>query len=537
MKNRRILSLALAACLAAVTLIGCTPKTVDKPKNSETLQDISKYEPQKDKKYQITWTAYQAAPVNENPEIIKIFNDMYNVDIDIWNIDSQKYEEILALKFASNEIPDVIRTHNYDLLRQYVRQNVLTEISTELVQTYAPNLYEEYVGVEPEYFNKYAGIVNDKLYGINQLKQRAEYRKPVVYRGDWMKKVGVDKYPETLEEFETLMYKFANEDPDGNGKKDTYGLSLSAMQMVYGAFGYTPSNTWPKLEMPSVQWEMNGDNVVFSAVQPEMKEAIALLNKWYADGVLDPEFITGDDVGSKLADSFIKGKIGVSCSGYYFNWTPTIDGYTELAVIRSELEKIDKSIADQLVFGVPVTGTTGKRGVKQEQIISSVMTTFGKQLKDEPDKLGKVLQVIDNICFADYETSQIAYYGEKGKKWNLNKYGVAESVENPWNYAEAAKEGGHTQLIIFQSLTLGKMVPDLTKWLDDIKLKEGGHRDVIYGGLPSQNKYKSELERIQAEAYIAMITGEKPLSYFDEFVQKWRAAGGDVLEKEANEQK
>jgi putative aldouronate transport system substrate-binding protein len=79
------------------------------------------------------------------------------------------------------------------------------------------------------------------------------------------------------------------------------------------------------------------------------------------------------------------------------------------------------------------------------------------------------------------------------------------------------------------------MVPGLTNWLDEIHLKDGGHRDVIYGGLASQNKYKSELEKIQAETYIGMITGEKPISYFDEFVEKWRIAGGDVLEKEANE--
>ena len=51
--------------------------------------------------------------------------------------------------------------------------------------------------------------------------------------------------------------------------------------------------------------------------------------------------------------------------------------------------------------------------------------------------------------------------------------------------------------------------------------------------LPSSSMYSAELTKIEEEAYTDIITGEKPIEYFDEFVAKWRAAGGEVLEKEA----
>ncbi|MFQ9074388.1 MAG: hypothetical protein ACLR5J_01780 [Lachnospiraceae bacterium] len=47
--------------------------------------------------------------------------------------------------------------------------------------------------------------------------------------------MGIDKVPETLDEFETAIYAMTF-DPDGNGKNDTYGLSESALTAVFGAW-------------------------------------------------------------------------------------------------------------------------------------------------------------------------------------------------------------------------------------------------------------------------------------------------------------
>ena len=57
----------------------------------------------------------------------------------------------------------------------------------------------------------------------------------------------------------------------------------------------------------------------------------------------------------------------------------------------------------------------------------------------------------------------------------------------------------------------------------------------LYVSPASENKYGAELLRLEEDAYYSIITGAKPIAYFDEFVEKWRASGGGILEKEANE--
>ncbi len=45
----------------------------------------------------------------------------------------------------------------------------------------------------------------------------------------------------------------------------------------------------------------------------------------------------------------------------------------------------------------------------------------------------------------------------------------------------------------------------------------------------------TSLEKMENEALLAIITGEKDLDYFDEFVAQWKSLGGDEMMAEAAE--
>ncbi len=73
------------------------------------------------------------------------------------------------------------------------------------------------------------------------------------------------------------------------------------------------------------------------------------------------------------------------------------------------------------------------------------------------------------------------------------------------------------------------------KWASDQGFEKGGIRNQLLTAVPAQGKYQAELTKLQEQTYLSIITGDKPLSEFDEFVKKWRSSGGDQMEKEANE--
>ncbi len=560
--NSRILRMMIAIivpCIALAVMAGCQGgksgdvaggNFVQKAPSGTTVRDTTKnstvstndgtgdkdkyaeYAPKEGKKYDIAWTAFLSNPVSEDAKIIKYHNQKYNVNINVWNLDKTKYSELLSLKFASGEVPDLIRVENSDYFLQYINQDILAEVPEGVMAKYAPILYREFTSnFSDDFFMRHGGY-GGKVYGIPQVMAWSDCRFPAVYRGDWLKKLGFDKAPETLDEFEIVMYKFTNEDPDGNNKPDTFGLSNTGMAAVFGAFGYIPSTNFKSI---THEWQIRDGKLVYAAVQPEMKEALRILNKWHKDGVLDPEFITGENIGNQQAVSFIQGRIGFCSNGGWWAWNPPLPGRSEVAKLRVELEKSNLIASESLVFGMPPTGPNGNRGLPMRNLFAA-RYCFGKHLEKEPDKLGKILQIIDDISFGSYENSLTAYYGMKGEDWNYDEFGIGVAKDLKWSGAEAHKIGGHNILrCVGETASAWKNPQSVLNWLNENLFREGGIRNEFLSALPSGGRFFTELDKLQAEAYIDIITGSKPVDYFDEFVEKWRKSGGDILEKEANQ--
>ncbi|NLM10412.1 MAG: hypothetical protein GX213_06495 [Clostridiaceae bacterium] len=61
------------------------------------------------------------------------------------------------------------------------------------------------------------------------------------------------------------------------------------------------------------------------------------------------------------------------------------------------------------------------------------------------------------------------------------------------------------------------------------------HTNKLLISLPSAGEYSSELNKLIDEAFMSIITGDKPISYFDEMVKLYYSNGGEQLTKEAND--
>ncbi len=518
---------------------------VEQNTNNATTNNAKKEEKPAEK-LKLVWTGYINEPVAEDAVLIKKIEEKFNVEFEFLNIEHNNYEEQLNLKISSGEIPDSIRIPP-EMFQMLYQQGVLKEIDRKLFEEKAPFIASRITEKFPDYWN--LGVIDGKLYGIPAINSTNIFRLPIVYRKDWMEKLGISKTPETLEEFEKLMYAFAKNDPDGNGKHDTYGLSSDGLRLLFGAFGLNPGIPDGSKDTP--YFHVEDGKVVFDCIDPDLKQALAYAAKWYKDGVLDPEFITGENRGGywALSHSFIDGRIGFTVRGNFYHWAMLGD-FKEMnekgewvdnqpGAVAKEL--LAKNPNAKLAFGQPVVGPTGKQGVKGWNMLM-VFYCLGANVT--PEKAAKIFEIWDFLGyrFACDDVPKLEEYltwkyGPEGDywKWADKSRGMYILTEKYWKEYPADSP--------IDNFGTDNMSPDVPytpiqpihEWAYKLGFDKGGLYSVIQVELPSMAVYGPNLLQMRDSAMIDIITGKKPLDYFDQYVEEMRAAGAEQIEKEANE--
>ncbi|MDR0668825.1 MAG: extracellular solute-binding protein [Treponema sp.] len=115
-------------------------------------------------------------------------------------------------------------------------------------------------------------------------------------RKDWLAKLGL-KMPTTPDEFFNVLKAFTENDPDGNGKKDTYGLTaagdgknineLSNLGLMYGP----------------TSWYVSNNNVSHPIIDGNYRKTLDFIRRVHSAGYIDPDWYTiswGDRVPGLL---------------------------------------------------------------------------------------------------------------------------------------------------------------------------------------------------------------------------------------------
>lgn len=538
---KKYLALMVTLEVGLATLSGCAG-------NTEKIGgggDTDKTPGGGDTKYSYSMTMYQTRNSNPDSVMKKKIEEKYNIKLDVIDIEWQKYEEILNLKLAGGEVPDIIYVKTANSARKLVEQDIAGSISLDLLKEKAPNMLKRIEDSTGDILKYY--YIDGELYTIPTFSASTGLSGiPLVWRGDWLEKVGINKLPETLDEYEEAFYKFATEDPDGNSVRDTYGLSLSGLTSIFASYGYVPALGATTKESA---WQERDGKLVFAAIQPEMKTALARIAKWYADGILDPEFIIGENKGGYWAIShqFVNGIIGFTSHGASYHWEPLFFADSDPSSSgqdRYELLKIDPVAAEKLevTAKVPTLVPGNEKVYEKPLLIKGERWMYSKELVEDKGKFERLLEIYNDM-FENQENFDFVRNGEQGTVWTYDNVTAISGKTyknkiflNEW----ADTEYRNDQMFNFAPFSPLFLEEEVVKTpRDDWAEPRGFAKQYmpytqLYAPLSSASLYKAELTKIEEEAYIDIITGEKPIEYFDEFVKKWREAGGKVLEEEAN---
>lgn len=135
----------------------------------------------------------------------------------------------------------------------------------------------------------------DRFYSVFNKFEGA--RMPTV-RQDWLDALGLET-PTTLDAFYNVMAAFRDNDPDGNGQDDTFGLSTAGtydIQPFMSAAGILPGYV-----------TVNGARTI-----PYATEAAIPVYEWlaglFADGLYDPNFATNET--ADMRNMFLTDRVG-----------------------------------------------------------------------------------------------------------------------------------------------------------------------------------------------------------------------------------
>lgn len=297
MNSKRLKSLViltLVCTLTAAFVTGCKKEkkedtTVVEPekrgKITVSVYDRGSCDPKEGSMTDNRWTKW----INENGPV-----DVTYVPVPRWEATKQ-----WPVMFASGTAPDLILEYDANSKDQLYSQKLLMPLDDLIAKhsTEYKNLTEKYPSLL-----KFGKKTDGKVYEFVRLGNMTE-GKYLAYRADWLKKLNL-KVPQTTDELFNVMKAFAKNDPDGNGKEDTFGFNPSGPgQFLIGSmFGLgTVGADWFR------PWYIENGKHTFD--WNRVKSYAEFQKKLYDDGIIDKDFLN-DKNGEKAAQDWMNGKLG-----------------------------------------------------------------------------------------------------------------------------------------------------------------------------------------------------------------------------------
>lgn len=303
MKNKRIkrTSLLVSAMLMSSALAACSSGNNNDagsssdaaPSGSASASSSASSSATAAQKDPVTikmFNRVNADVVLDNNPVVAEADKLANVKLEIEAPPINNYVDKLQVVMASGDLPDVIYNwgtagNGADANMEKWAQNGLLEPLDDKIAGY-PNLMKN---ITPEMWDAVKSVGDGKTYIIPRTNVVNHWG--YMINQQWLDKLGL-KAPTNLEEFTNVVRAFAKNDPDGNGKADTYGLSLSGPDLGRNTIWNATNFLTAAFDLPVV------DGVKDTDGQYKIREKMSgyipyltYLKQLNDEKLIDPEFL------------------------------------------------------------------------------------------------------------------------------------------------------------------------------------------------------------------------------------------------------
>jgi putative aldouronate transport system substrate-binding protein len=435
---------------------------------------------------------------NEPPadnEVYKKVVDYTKVELDpIWS-PAASYSERLNTFLASGALPTIL------WIGEAKSPNILSAINGGAFWELTPYIpqYYQLNRINPDIYRNIS--LQGKTWFIP--RTRPVVKDGIIYRKDWLNKLGLSE-PKTLEELYNVLRAFTEDDPDGNGLDDTYGLadikSLNRFRYLVCAIG-GPN------EYAVIDRKMTIDHL-----QPEYATVLKFYRNLYAKGYMNKDFPLIELAG-------MHEKVNKNEAGMVFTDPEQITRYEELKknVPTAEFATFAALDAGRSRLSIGSNGgfAITKTGAKTEKDMLRALRFLEDLSSDE----------IQNLLVWGFEG--IHYTLENGKAKRTSDQLVQYQKEVfRWERAMRMRD--------IDDAIPGVLNAELTAYHNLIKKMTDKlvPNPAITLISPTRSTEGPKLDRIINDARTKYIMGEINDAGWEAAVSKWRTSGGDKILEE-----
>ena len=484
--------------------------------------------------------------------VSRYLKDKYNIELEVEYIMDTAKEERKNLMMNSGDLPDLMWNLNFttDELTQYGMQDGLFLACDEYIsEELTPHLYS-YLDEDLLAALK---TPDGHIYSLPNIKDEMEnqltYNRFFI-NGDYLEAANLQA-PKTLDEFTEVVYALKEADVTGVGSDNFYpiggGMEVqSVVPYLLNAFGYNvDAKNFYGLN-PALK---DGEAVIPAYDMDVYKEFLTLMNQYYKDGIINPNFFTIEQTESDAQlhnrETGIYGQVvfttGLETWSEWdcltpltseWNESPTAYNAVPLSVggyvisADTEYPELCMRLADIFYNAEDCRAFWGGTGEGSEYDYEDMDLVLGEWLPDKNN------YTVDSTKLPEgYSTWTYFLEYVHGCMLNFGSYTTREAIANI-----AAANGGDLPVDARDCYDMSN--PDhqwrVTMWENvlDVADVEYGYPTVYYAGEETSKEITDLMTVIEpyAKEQIALfITGGRDLSEVDNFVAELESMGIDDL--------
>lgn len=296
---------------------------------------------------------------------IQLINEKFNVDWKPTYVSREDYDQKMSVTVAGGDMPDILIMENpmEPNFYKWAKQGAFLPLE-EYMDDY------ETFKLLPEHAIR-AATIDGHMYEIPGYGVSTYSITPMI-RVDWLENLGLEM-PTNYEELAKVAVAFTEDDPDQNGKKDTYGLSLSEnVSPQYHLGAYWDLVAWYHKDKDG--------NYIPGIISDVRKEHLKWFKDLYEKGAVTQDFALMN--WGQAYKEFYSGKAGIFI-GYPGGLGP--DNIKALLEISPNAK-----LAPIPPFEAPdgSKGFAGSAGMYRGIVLNA-------KLKDQPEKVKRIMEIID----------------------------------------------------------------------------------------------------------------------------------------------